>query len=136
MSNQVQSNLAAGILDQFHVNIGLNLQSKLQDWQNRQSIQYGAMKGLMKKDWHSLSDFYFQMSLYSSTDTILRNAWSVIQSLVPNNPRILATLVFLSSFGLVGQEILSLIGVSNIVVAPQDILLNKSQFNSTIASVS
>lgn len=135
MANQVQSQIASGILDQFHVSIGLNLQSKLQDWQGRQQIQYGAMKGLMQKDWHSLADFYFEMSLYSSTNNILRSAWSVIQSMVPNNPRVLSTLITLSNFGLVGQQILSLVGVTNIVVAPQDILKNQAQFNTAISSV-
>lgn len=135
MAHQIQSQLASGILDQFHVNIGLNLQNKLQDWQGRQQIQYGAIKGLMQKDWHSLADFYFEMSLYSSTDSLLRRAWSVIQNIVPNNPRVLSTLITVPNLGLVGQQVLSLVGVTNIIVAPQDILKDQDQFNAAISSV-
>lgn len=136
MGNLVQSNLASGILNQFHVNIGLNLQSKLQDWQGRQSVQYGAMKGLMNKDWHGLSDFNFELGLYSSTSGKLRAAWRVIKSIVPNNPKTLATLIRIPGFGQVGQQVLSLVGISNILVVPQDILNNADTFNSTIKSVS
>lgn len=137
MANQVQSQLASGILDQFHVNIGLNLQSKLTDWSGRQDLQYESMKGLMNKDWHSLSDFYFQLSLYSSTNRILRIAWQLIKNLVPNNPKMAGTLVTLPKFSPnpVGRSVLSLVGVENILVASQDILKNRDQFNSTIASV-
>lgn len=136
MGNQVQSQLASGILNQFHVTIGLNLQSKLQDWQGRQNIQYGAVKGLMNKDWHGLSDFNYEMGLYSATNNKLRAAWRVIKSLVPNNPKTLATLIRIPGFGQVGQQVLSLVGISNILVAPQDILKSQTKFNSTIASVS
>lgn len=136
MANEVQSQLASGILDQFHVSIGLNLQSKLQDWQGRQMTQYGSIKGLMNADWHGLADFDFQMSLYSSANHILRIAWKLIKSLVPNNPKILLTLIKIPGFGQVGMQVLSLIGISNILVAPQDILKNANTFNATIKSVS
>lgn len=136
MANEVQSNLASGILNQFHVNIGMNLQSKLQDWQGRQQIQYGAVKGLMKSDWHGLDDFKTQMSSYSATFRQGRTAWAVIKALVPNNAKIIATLVKIPGFGQVGQQVLSLVGISNVLVAPQDILKSQSKFNATIASVS
>lgn len=135
MATAVQDNLASGILDQFHVTIGLNLQSKLQDWQGRQSIQYGAQKGLMKQDWHSLSDFNFQMNLYSSASHTLRVAWRLIKALVPNNPKLLATLVTIPGFGQVGKQVLSLVGISNIIVAPQNILQDRNQFNATISAI-
>src|SRR5580692_7336309 len=121
MANTVQVSLASGILDQFHVSIGLNLQSKQQDWQGRQQTQYGAMKGLTNKDFHGLSDFNNEMSAYSATNGILRAAWQVIKSLVPNNPSVTATLVNIPGFGQVGQQVLSLVGASNILIAPQDI---------------
>ncbi len=137
MGNQVQSQLASGILNQFHVDIGLNLQSKLQDWSGRQDVQYESMKGLMNRDWHSLSDFNFQMSLYSSTNLILRAAWQVIQSLTPSNLQMLATLITIPSFGSVplGSSVLSLVGVENIIVAPQDILGDTNTFANTIGSI-
>lgn len=138
MANNVQNQLAGGILDQFHVNIGLNLQTKLQDWSSRQDLQYESMKGLMNKDWHSIADFNFQLAQYSSTNLILRAAWAVIQSLVPNNPKMLATLIHIPSFGSnpLGSSVLSLVGVENLLVAPQDILGDADTFNSTISSVS
>lgn len=136
MGTNVQSQLAGAILNQFHVSIGLNLQSKLQDWSGRQSIQYGSMKGLMNADWHSLSDFQLQLSLYSSTHAILEAAWQVIKSMVPNNPQMLLTLLHIPGFGLVGQQVLSLVGISSILVAPQNILQNTNQFQSTIGSIS
>lgn len=137
MANMVQSQLASGILDQFHVTIGLNLQNKLTDWPSRQSLQYGAQQGLMVKDWHSLSDFNNQMSLYSSSNIILRIAWQLIKNLVPNNPQLLATLVSIPAFGSnpLGSSVLSLVGVQNIVVAPQNILESQSSFSSAISSV-
>jgi hypothetical protein len=138
MANQVQNQLASGILDQFHVNIGLNLQTKLQDWSGRQDVAYESMKGLMVKDWHSLSDFNLQMSLYSATNLILRIAWDIIKNVVPNNPQMLATLVHIPGFGInpLGASVLSLVGVSNIIIAPQDILNNATTFQATISSVS
>lgn len=135
MGNQVQDQIASGILDQFHVSIGMNLQTKLQDWQGRQTIQYGAEKSLINKDFHGLSDFNFEMGLYSATHHTLRFAWRVIKSIVPNNPKTLATLITVPGFGQVGRQMLSLVGLSNILVAPQDILKNRNQFNSTITSV-
>jgi hypothetical protein len=135
MPNTVQNQLAAGILNKFHVTLGLNLQGKLQDWPSRQDTQYGAMKGLMNKDWHGLKDFKIQMTLYSSTHHLLMIAWQVIKSIVPNNATILATLTVIPGFGQVGKQLLSLIGIRNILVAPQDILKSRSQFNSTISSV-
>jgi hypothetical protein len=135
MANTVQVSLASGILDQFHVSIGLNLQSKQQDWQGRQQTQYGAMKGLTNKDFHGLSDFNNEMSAYSATNGILRAAWQVIKSLVPNNPSVTATLVNIPGFGQVGQQVLSLVGASNILIAPQDILTDQVTFNATISSV-
>jgi hypothetical protein len=138
MSNEVQSNLSSGILDQFHVSIGLSLQNKLSNWQGRQDIQYESIKGLMNVDFHSLLDFKFQMAMYSSTNNILQVAWNLIQALVPNNAKLLATLIKLPSFGNIplGSSVLSLVGVSNIITAPQDILTDPSTFNSTISSVS
>jgi hypothetical protein len=138
MANTVQSNLASGILDSFHVSIGLSLQSKLQNWQGRQDMQYESMKGLMNADFHSLLDFKFQMALYSSTNGILQIAWGLIQAMVPNNAKLLATLIRIPSFGNIplGSSVLSLVGVSNIITAPQDILTSQSQFNDTISSVS
>jgi hypothetical protein len=137
MSDQVQSNLASGILDQFHVSLGLNLQTKLQDWPGRQSLQYGSMKGLMNQDWHSLSDFKFQMNLYSSSSHTLRIAWSLIKNLVLNNAKMLASLIHLPAFGNVplGSQVLSLVGIQNVLVAPQNILTSQASFNSTIKSV-
>ena len=135
MANTVQTQIASGILDQFHVTIGLSLQSKLQDWSSRQAMQYGSIKGLMNPDWHGLADFNSEMNLYSSTNLILRIAWGIISNLVPNNPQLTATLINIAGFGLVGQQVLSLVGVANIIMAPQDILTNPSEFASTIASV-
>src|SRR5665213_969777 len=136
MSNEVQSQFSTDILNQFHVSIGLSLQSKLNNWQGRQDIQYESIKGLMNVDFHSLLDFKFQMALYSSTNNILQAAWALIQALVPNNAKLLATLIRLPNFGNIplGSSVLSLVGVSNIVTAPQDILTNASQFQATISS--
>ncbi len=138
MPDQVQSNLASGILDQFHVSLGMNLQTKLQDWPGRQSLQYGSMKGLMNQDWHSLSDFKFQMNLYSSTSHTLRIAWSLIKNLILNNAKMLATLIHIPAFGSapLGSQVLSLVGIQNVLVAPQNILTSQQSFNSTIKSVS
>jgi hypothetical protein len=136
MANQVQSTLASGILDSFHVSIGLSLQSKQQDWQGRQATQYGAMKGLTTQDFHGLADFNNEMSSYSSTNGILMSAWNIIKNLVPNNPTITSTLVNITGFGMVGQQVLSLVGVTNLLIAPQDVLQNSSTFDSTISSVS
>jgi hypothetical protein len=135
MSSSVQNQLAGSVLDQFHVSIGLNLQNKLQDWPGRQQIQYDSMKGLMNKDWHGLQDFNDEMTMYSATHWILELAWSVIRNIVPNNPNILATLLQIPGFGQVGQSILSLVGIQNIIVAPQSILQNPTQLSSTIQSL-
>lgn len=132
----VQATLAQQDLSQFNVRIGLNLQNKLQDWPGRQQIQYGAVKGLATKDFHGLQDFNFQLSLYSSTHALLESAWKIIKSIVPNNPKLLATLLTIPGFGQVGMQVLSLVGIQNIVVAPQSILQNSSQLKSTITSLS
>lgn len=137
MANQVQSQLAGGILDQFHVSIGLNIQSKLTDWSGRQDIQYESMKGLMNADWHSLSDFNFQMGLYSASSHTLRIAWQIIKNLVLKNAKMLATLAHIPSFGSVplGSSVLSLVGIQSILVAPTSILQNQQTFQATISSV-
>jgi len=132
----VQANLSSADLAQFNVTIGLNLQNKLQDWPSRQQLQYGAVKGLATQDFHGLQDFDFQMSLYSSTHPLLESAWKVIKSIVPNNPKLLATLLNIPGFGKVGMQVLSLVGIQNIVVAPQSILKSSTQLNATITSLS
>lgn len=132
----VQSDLAQQDLAQFNVSVGLNLQNKLEDWPSRQSIQYGSIKGLMLPDWHGLQDFDFQLSLYSSTHVLLEAAWQVIKTIVPNNPKILATLLTVPGFGRVGMQVLSLIGIRNVIVTPQNILQNANQLTSTINSLS
>lgn len=135
MPNSAQSDISSGVLQQFNVSIGLNLQSKLQDWPSRQSTQYGAVKNLVSGDFHSLADFKTQMTMYSSVSHTLRIAWGLIKQLVPNNAQLLATLVNIPGFGKVGQQVLSLVGISNILVAPQNILQNPVQLQATIKSI-
>ena len=135
MPNSAQNDIASGDLQQFNVSIGLNIQSKLQDWPGRQSVQYGAVKNLVSGDFHSLADFKTQMTMYSSISHTLRVAWRLIEQLVPNNAQLLATLISIPGFGKVGQQVLSLVGISNILVAPQNILQNPTQFNATINSL-
>lgn len=136
MGTSVQNSLSNQLLDQFNVSIGLNLQNKLQDWQGRQDIGYESIKVQLSKEWHSLPDFNFQLALYSTASHTLQIAWGLIKAIVPNNPKIVATLINIPGFGQVGSSVLSLVGISNILVAPQSILQNEQQFTSTISSLS
>ena len=135
MSNTVENQIAQQVLNQFHVSLGLNIQAKLTDWQGRQQTQYGAIKGLLNKDWHSLADFKIQLQLYSNTSRKLRIAYAVIKSLIPNNAKLQATLINIPGFGYVGQQILSLSGINGILLSPQDILTNTKQFNNTVSAI-
>jgi len=136
MANTVQSNISSQVSNQFNVNIGLNLQSKLTDWPSRQDMQYESMKGNMNLDFHGLEDFNFQMAAYSATNGILSAAWNIIKGMAPNNPKLLMSLVKIPGFGQVGQSVLSLIGIQSILVAPQSILQNPTALASTIKSLS
>lgn len=136
MPVSVQDNLSNSVLNQFHISIGTNITEKTQDWPTRQRIAYEAIKGLMVNDWHGLQDFRDQLNSYSNTHIILRTAFSVIQSIIPFNSRIRDTLVQIPGMGLVGNFLLSLPGFNSIFVAPQDLLSNSNQLNSTISSLS
>lgn len=122
MPNQVQNNLANMSLSEFNRPVGVSIIPAGQSWKDRQQVQYESMKGLLYKDFHGLDDFYEQMKLYSSSNAILKAAWSLIVALVPRNRKILQTLIYLPGLGLVGKYLSRLVGFEKSFVLPNEIL--------------
>ena len=132
MPNQVQNDLANMSLSEFDRPIGVSIIPAGQSWKDRQQLQYESMKGLLYKDFHGLDDFYEQMNLYSSSNTILTVAWKLIQALVPRNRKILQTLISLPGTGLVGRYLAQLVGFEKSFVLPNEILEDPSSLESSL----
>ena len=104
MSSSVQTNLSAGYLSSFERPIGVSVMAKVTSWTFLQQLGFAGSLELQAEAFHGLSDFQNQMSRYSSTNGILKAAWSVIQMIVPNNPRVRALLYADPSLGSVGKQ--------------------------------
>ena len=124
MSTQ-QSNTAAALnLQQFDRPIGVTIIPAGQTWKDRQQVQYAALKGLLKEDFHGLADFNEQMEMYSRTNLpILYKAWMVVKPMVPLNRKILQSLVMNTRLGMfVGKLLSSILGFDATFVLPTSIL--------------
>lgn len=120
----VQTLTATAALAQYLRPIGVAIIPNGQDWSSRQRIQYEAIKGLMRADFHGLDDFKEQLNLYSATNIqILRPAYSAIRALIPVNRNILQKLVFNPVLGMwVGRFLLKVVGFEKAFTVPTSIL--------------
>jgi hypothetical protein len=120
----VQTLTATTALAQYLRPIGVSIIPDGQDWSSRQQIQYEAMKGLMKDDFHGLADFNEQMNLYSSTNIqILKPAYTAMKPLIKINRNILQKLIYNPILGMwVGKLLMKVVGFEKAFTVPQDIL--------------
>jgi len=102
--SSVQTNISAGYLSSFERPIGVSVMSKLSSWPFLQQLGFAGALPLNSAAFHGLSDFYTQMSKYSSTHWILRIAWQVIQMMVPNNASVASMMYNDASLGQVGKQ--------------------------------
>lgn len=122
-NGDVQQQVSAQYLQKFNLPIGVSGMQKLQSFPQLQVLGYNGMLGSLKKDFHGLQDFKFQLNLYSSVSGILGIAWKLIKSLVPNNV-ILARLLFTApGLGTVGNAFQSIDNFGQVFsLAPGDLI--------------
>jgi hypothetical protein len=102
-NGDVQANLSDQYLQQFDRSIGVSGMQKLQEFPSLQQLGYAGQLSSLKNDFHGLQDFKQQLSMYSNTSTMLKIAWSVISSIVPNNANVARMLIKVPGLGTVGQ---------------------------------
>lgn len=110
----VQTQVSAQYLQAFNLPIGVSGMQKLQTFPALQKLGYAGQLGLMKADFHGLTDFKNQMSVYSSVSTTLTIAWNLIKAVVPNNPNILLELFTAPGLGTVGLAFQSISGFGQV----------------------
>jgi len=121
-NGDVQNNLADQYLQKFNLPIGVSGMQKLQQFPALQKLAHAGQLSHLKKDFHGLNDFDYQMNLYSSSNYILKAAWSLIKSIVPNNPMIAQLLTTVPGLGSVGQDFLSISGFAQVFsLTPADL---------------
>ncbi len=121
-NGDVQNNLSDQYLQKFNLPIGVSGMQKLQQFPALQKLAHAGQLSFLKKDFHGLDDFKFQMDLYSSSNYILKAAWALIKSIVPNNPKIALLLTTVPGLGSVGQDFLSISGFAQVFsLTPSDL---------------
>ena len=118
-----QDLMSATALDQWDRPVTVAFIDQGQDWQSRQQIQYAAIKGLMKSDFLGLKDWQDQIQTYSKANpTQLSGPMAAIAGLVSQNARLMEDLTDDSELGLVGNYLLQVLGFTDIVLQPEQIL--------------
>lgn len=118
----VQNNIATGYLSSFELPIGVSVMSKLTQWKGLQELGFAGNLNHHNLNFHGLKDFKFQLDLYSSTNFMLKAAFSVIKKLIPNNP-ILSLLLYPDpALGLVGKQFQGLANFNQVfAVSPTEL---------------
>lgn len=131
----IQDLTAVASLSQYLRPVGVSIIPDGQDWASRQQIQYAALKGLMKDDFHGLDDFKEQMNLYSSTNQmILRPAYMAIMPMIKINRTILQKLIYNPVLGMwVGRLLLKVIGFEKAFTLPTKILEDNVALKSRLS---
>lgn len=131
----VTDNIAALALAKYGRPVAVSIIPSGQKWKDRQIIQYNAMLGLMKEDFHGLDDWKEQMSLYSSTNMmVLRPAWTVIRPLVTLNRKLLAKVIINPRLGMwVGRMLSKVAGFEKTFALPTAILEDNSQLKGLLS---
>jgi len=126
--------VASAALEQFNRPVAVSIIPSGQKWKDRQQIQYEAMKGLMRADFHGLDDFYEQMDLYSRSNfLILYKAWMMICVLVKRNRKLLMKLVLNPRLGmLVGKLLTKIYGFDKTFALPASILEDQAALKSRL----
>lgn len=131
----VQDLTATSALAQYLRPVGVSILPAGRDWSSRQQIQYEAMKGLMKEDFHGLDDFNEQMNLFAATNPMyLRPGYTAIKPMIPLNRKILMKLVFNPVLGLwVGRLLLKLVGFEKAFTVPTEILEDNAALKTRLS---
>jgi len=135
MIPQTTDNIAALTLQNFDRPVAVAILPAGQTWKVRQQIQYEALKGLMKEDFHGLDDFEEQLDLYSKTNQmILTPAFTAIRALIPLNRKILQKLTMNSKLGMwVGRYLTQIFGFEKVFAVPTEILEDNAALKSTVS---
>jgi len=135
MPDSTTDSIATLALAQYEIPVGVSIIPKGRDWASRQEMNYEAIKGLIKNDFLGLNDWADQINLYSSTNlTILKPAYTAIKALIPLNTRVEVTLAPDPASGLmVGQDLLTAVGLDEAFTIPQDILTDNSALTGALS---
>jgi len=114
--------------------ISIPIVSKASQWRGQQQLQYASIINYIKNDFHGLSDFQTEMTIYSSTHPILAKAWSTISSMVPVNAQVSLQMYYDILMGPVGNAFLNMIGFGTVFAAsPLTQITNEA--TNTVSSV-
>jgi hypothetical protein len=123
MIPKVTDNIATLALAKYNRPVAVSIIPSGQTWRDRQIVQYNALLGLMKEDFHGLDDFKEQMGLYSSTSYLLKPGWMAIRPLVTLNRKLLMRLMLHPRLGMwVGRALLKVVGFDKAFALPAEIL--------------
>lgn len=129
-----QDNITTDLLDKFHRPLSINIVKKSRDWQFRQKMGYESMKGLMQKDWMSVSDWKEQISLYSKSLILLSGPISAITPLLVLNRKLLTSLFIDKIKGKVGKFLQTMQGFDTAFVLSPETLNDEEALDERLSS--
>lgn len=98
----VQDDIAKDVLREFDRPLDISAMKKLKQFPMLQELGFNGQLGFNKETFHGLQEFNIHMDMYSSTNLILKAAWTVIKSLAPKNPFVELKLFASGTLGKVG----------------------------------
>lgn len=134
--SQVQTNLATGYLSSFERPISVSVMAKTQSWPFLQQLGFAGSLSLLSSTFHGLTDFYNQMTMYSSTNLILKTAWSVIQTIVPMNAKVQSLMYVDPTLGQVGNQFQQLQNFGQVFALSPTELQSPSAVSSKVSALS
>lgn len=127
--NQTASGISAGL----GAPLSVTVINKMQDWQQRQVLQYAALKGHMVSDFLGLRDWQQQITMYSATNAlILGAAYKAIKVFIDKNVIANSQCIPHPILGKVGRSILSFFGLETAFRVPQEILTKPSSLSGNL----
>lgn len=117
--NQTASGVSAGL----GAPLSVTVINRMQDWQQRQTLQYASLKGHMVSDFLGLKDWLQQITQYSATNAlILGAAYKSIKVFIDRNAIANSQCLPHPVLGKVGRQILSFFGIETAFRVPQEVL--------------
>jgi hypothetical protein len=84
-NGDIQNSVASDYLDQFDQPLSVSAITKLQSFAFIQQLTYNGILASLAANVHGLQDWYDQMTIYSSTNLLLDNAWDSIKDIALKN---------------------------------------------------
>lgn len=120
MASGVQNQIAAELVQSFDRPISVSVIEKVGKFQFLQELGFGGQLSYAKEQFHGLSDWYQQMTMYSGASFMLSIPWAVIQAIARLNTGVLKNLSLSGALGMVGNAFKKMVGFSQVFAASSD----------------